>query len=70
MYYSRASALGLKDPWWFSHPDLPQMQITGVSYCDGFGLTPAKTEKVFYPSIILPLAASIGNLLFSRNILV
>ncbi|KAF2856860.1 hypothetical protein T440DRAFT_12250 [Plenodomus tracheiphilus IPT5] len=30
MYYSRACTLGLKDPWWFSHPDLPQMQITGL----------------------------------------
>lgn len=30
VYYSRACMLGLKDPWWFSHPDLPQMQITGL----------------------------------------
>ncbi|KAF2034350.1 hypothetical protein EK21DRAFT_56709, partial [Setomelanomma holmii] len=30
IYHSRAWALSLKDPWWFSHPDLPQMQITGL----------------------------------------
>jgi hypothetical protein len=30
MYHSRAWALSLKDPWWFSHPDLPQTQITGL----------------------------------------
>ncbi|KAL5119482.1 hypothetical protein ACEQ8H_002547 [Pleosporales sp. CAS-2024a] len=30
VYHSRACALGLKDPWWFSQPDLPQMQITGL----------------------------------------
>lgn len=29
VYHSRAWALSLKDPWWFSHPDLPHMQITG-----------------------------------------
>ena len=29
VYYARAVALGLHDPWWFSHPDLPQMQLTG-----------------------------------------
>lgn len=28
-YHSRAWMLNLKDPWWFSHSDLPQMQITG-----------------------------------------
>jgi hypothetical protein len=30
LYHSRAWALSLKDPWWFSHPDLPQTQITGL----------------------------------------
>ncbi|KAF2643292.1 hypothetical protein P280DRAFT_422007 [Massarina eburnea CBS 473.64] len=30
VYYSRAWALSLKDPWWFSHPDLQQTQITGL----------------------------------------
>jgi len=29
IYHSRAWILTLKDPWWFSHPDVPQMQITG-----------------------------------------
>ncbi|KAF3045477.1 hypothetical protein E8E12_006913 [Didymella heteroderae] len=29
-YHSRAWALSLRDPWWFSHPDLPHMQITGL----------------------------------------
>jgi hypothetical protein len=28
IYHSRAWLLSLDDPWWFSHPDLPQMQIT------------------------------------------
>ncbi|KAH7126817.1 fungal-specific transcription factor domain-containing protein [Dendryphion nanum] len=30
IYHSRAWSLTLKDPWWFSHPDLPQLQITGL----------------------------------------
>jgi hypothetical protein len=30
LHHSRAWALSLKDPWWFSHPDLPQTQITGL----------------------------------------
>jgi hypothetical protein len=30
LYHSRAWALSLKDPWWFSHPDLAQTQITGL----------------------------------------
>lgn len=30
VYHSRAWGLTLKDPWWFSHPDLPQLQITGL----------------------------------------
>ncbi|KAF2022094.1 hypothetical protein BU24DRAFT_417747 [Aaosphaeria arxii CBS 175.79] len=30
VYHSRAWALTLKDPWWFSHPDLPQLQINGL----------------------------------------
>ncbi|KAF2691691.1 hypothetical protein K458DRAFT_325241 [Lentithecium fluviatile CBS 122367] len=30
LYHSRAWALSLKDPWWFSHPDLPQTQISGL----------------------------------------
>lgn len=29
VYHSRAWALSLKHPWWFSHADLPHMQITG-----------------------------------------
>jgi hypothetical protein len=28
IYHSRAWLLSLDDPWWFSHPDLSQMQIT------------------------------------------
>ncbi|KAF1933945.1 uncharacterized protein M421DRAFT_414993 [Didymella exigua CBS 183.55] len=30
LYHSRAWALSLRDPWWFSHPDLAHMQITGL----------------------------------------
>ncbi|KAH7402520.1 fungal-specific transcription factor domain-containing protein [Pyrenochaeta sp. MPI-SDFR-AT-0127] len=30
IYYSRATALGLRDPWLISHPDLPQMQLTAL----------------------------------------
>ncbi|KAF1951687.1 hypothetical protein CC80DRAFT_191676 [Byssothecium circinans] len=30
IYHSRAWALSLKDPWWFSDPDLPQTQITAL----------------------------------------
>lgn len=30
IYHSRAWALGCSDPWWFTHPNLPQMQITGM----------------------------------------
>jgi hypothetical protein len=30
LYHSRAWALSLRDPWWFSHPDLAQTQITGL----------------------------------------
>ncbi|KAF2109257.1 fungal-specific transcription factor domain-containing protein [Lophiotrema nucula] len=30
VYHSRAWSLSLKDPWWFSHPDVPQVQITGL----------------------------------------
>lgn len=30
VYHSRAWALNLKDPWWFQHPDLTQMQLTGL----------------------------------------
>ncbi|KAF2000680.1 hypothetical protein P154DRAFT_575736 [Amniculicola lignicola CBS 123094] len=30
IFHSRAWTLSLKDPWWFSHPDLPQVQVTGL----------------------------------------
>ncbi|KAF2867970.1 fungal-specific transcription factor domain-containing protein [Massariosphaeria phaeospora] len=30
LYHSRAWSLSLKDPWWFSHPDLAQMQTMGL----------------------------------------
>ncbi|KAH8714822.1 fungal-specific transcription factor domain-containing protein [Phaeosphaeriaceae sp. PMI808] len=30
LYHSRAWTLSLKDPWWFTHPDLAQMQTTGL----------------------------------------
>ncbi|CAI6335861.1 unnamed protein product [Periconia digitata] len=30
LYHARAWELSIKDPWWFSHPDLPQTQITGL----------------------------------------
>ncbi|KAH6620058.1 fungal-specific transcription factor domain-containing protein [Boeremia exigua] len=30
IYHSRAWLLSLKDPWGFSHPDLPHVQITGL----------------------------------------
>ncbi|PVH92976.1 hypothetical protein DM02DRAFT_619579 [Periconia macrospinosa] len=30
LYHARAWELSIKDPWWFSHPDLPQTQIVGL----------------------------------------
>ncbi|KAL5382878.1 hypothetical protein PMIN03_012016 [Paraphaeosphaeria minitans] len=30
LYHNRAWALSLNDPWWLTHPDLAQMQITGL----------------------------------------
>ncbi|KAF2796102.1 hypothetical protein K505DRAFT_323615 [Melanomma pulvis-pyrius CBS 109.77] len=30
VYHSRAWQLNLKDPWWAAHPDLTQMQLTGL----------------------------------------
>ncbi|KAF2735168.1 hypothetical protein EJ04DRAFT_576398 [Polyplosphaeria fusca] len=30
MYHSRACSLCFKDPWWFSQPDLPQLQMTAL----------------------------------------
>lgn len=51
-YHSRAWALSLSDPWWFSDPDLPHMQITGQFEHDVLCVLQINPEQGFCHSTI------------------